>query len=121
MIESVKIKKIRENNFEPAEDFVAMEVPLTLVINEEELVTLLCCPADLKELITGFLFTSGLIKNKEDIKKIVLDEQRWSAHIDLVKVDKDLVFKRMYTSGCGKGTLFYNAFDRANRVKLNPD
>ncbi len=121
MIESVKIRRFRENNFEPAEDFVAVEVPLTLVINEEELVTLLCSPANLKELVTGFLFTSGLILKKEDIKKIILDEERWVANIGLVKADTDLVFKRMYTSGCGKGTLFYNAFDRANRVKVNSD
>ncbi len=121
MIERVEIIRIKGNLIEEAEDFVAVETPLTLVINNKELATLLCSPADIKELIIGFLFTSGLIKAKKEIKKIIIDQERWSAHVDLTRADSDLVFKRMYTSGCGKGVVFYNAFDRANRVKVDSD
>ncbi len=121
MIERVEIKRIKGNESESVEDFVVVETPLTLVINDNELATLLCSPSDIKELIIGFLFTSGLIKTKKEIKKIIIDQERWSAHIDLARADSDLIFKRMYTSGCGKGVVFYNAFDRANRVKVNSD
>ena len=118
MIESVKVRRIREGNSESIDDDVAVEIPLTLVINEKELVTLLCSPSEIEDLVTGFLFTSGLIMKIEDIKGLVIDEQRWSVYLDLVQADTGMVFKRLYTAGCGRGTLFYNAFDLISRQKI---
>lgn len=120
-METFKITKIKDSNREAAEDIVIEEVPFTLIIDDKELVTLLCTPVDLEDLIRGFLFTSGLIKKTQDIKKIIINQQRWTANIDLGGADTNLTFKRLYTSGCGKGTLFYNAFDLINRVKISSD
>ena len=92
-------------------------MPLTLNIGDKELVTLLCMPSDLRDLAVGFLFTSGLIKKIQDIKKIVINLEQWVAYIDLAAADIEMVFKRLYTSGCGRGTLFYSASDLINRVK----
>lgn len=118
-MESFTITKIRGNNREKLEDMVTKEVPLTLMIGDKELVTLLCSPLDLEDLVRGFLFTSGFIKNVSEIKKIVLNEQQWVVYIDILgRIDKDLVFKRLYTSGCGRGTLFYNAHDVMYRSKI---
>lgn len=119
-MESFKITKIKTNTSEVVEDFLAKEVPLTILVNDRELVTLLCTPQDLEDLVTGFLFTSGLIKKGDSIKKIVLDEERWTAYVDLTSdiEAQDLVFKRLYTSGCGRGTLFYNAVDFMHRSKI---
>ena len=119
-MEAFKITKIKTATREVVEDFLAREVPLTIVVSDREIVTLLCTPCDLEDLTKGFLFTSGLIKKKDNIKKIVLDQERWTAYVDLdndIKV-QDLVFKRLYTSGCGKGTLFYNAVDFMHRSKM---
>ena len=118
-MESFKITKIKTNTSEAVEDFLAREVPLTILVNDRELVTLLCTPQDLEDLVTGFLFTSGLIKKGDGIKRIALDKERWIAYVDLASDTKieELVFKRMYTSGCGTGTLFYNAVDFMHRSK----
>ncbi len=120
-METFKITKIKDSVRENTEDIVIEEVPFTLIIDDKELVTLLCTPLDLEDLVRGFLFTSGLIKKTQDIKRILINQQRWTANIDLGQADTNLVFKRLYTSGCGKGTLFYNAFDLINRTKIASD
>lgn len=120
-MESFIITRIKSENREVIEDFLASEVPLTIIVGNNELVTLLCMPKDLDDLVRGFLFTSGFIKGNEDIEKIVLDQERWAAYASLVDDSQisDMAFKRMYTSGCGKGTLFYNVYDIMHRTKLS--
>lgn len=104
-------------------DAVSEEVPLTLYINGEELLTLLCSPDNLKELSAGFLYSSGLIKSIKEIKNIAIDDQRWVSYVELntKDVSPKLLFKRLYTSGCGRGTLFYNALDIMHRKKITSD
>lgn len=123
MTQTFPVVKIKGNSREAVEDLVVEEVPLTLVLDGKELVTLLCCPQDLEDLSVGFLFTSGLIKKAEEIKKIVINQQQWIAYIDFAEGGKntELVFKRLYTSGCGRGTLFYNTADIIHRVKIISD
>ena len=92
---------------------VAVEFALTIVLNGKELVTLLCSPEDLQELVIGYLHSEGLIETKEEIKGVVLDERRGIARIWL-KGKKDLAelpFKRVITSGCGRGASFRSALD----------
>ncbi|MDP2983630.1 MAG: formate dehydrogenase accessory sulfurtransferase FdhD [Candidatus Latescibacter sp.] len=120
MITSFQVTRFKGNVKEVIEDFVIEEIPLTLMIGDKELVTLLCCPSDLEDLVRGFLFTSGLIINSEEIINIYINREQWVATIDLADNNKDfdLVFKRLYTSGCGKGILFYTAADILNKSKI---
>jgi len=122
-METFKIKKIKGTTVESVEDYVVSEIPLTLIVDNKELATLLCSPEDVEDLVRGFLFTSGLIKTTSDIGKLTLDRERWTVAIDLVRNNQteELVFKRLFTSGCGRGTLFYNAFDITNRSKITSD
>ncbi len=119
-MEKFKILKIKRGIGEVIEDVVAGEVPFTVVIGNKELVTLLCTPKDLEDLTSGFLFTSGLIKRPQDIKSLVVDVEKWRAQVELINdIDAaNFVFKRLYTSGCGRGTMFYNVLDLMNRKKI---
>ena len=74
-LEKITILRITEQGRSSAETAVTKEFPLTIVLNNQELVTLLCSPKDLKYLAVGFLFSEGLVKNKEEIKKLIIDEQ----------------------------------------------
>ncbi|MFQ6104284.1 MAG: formate dehydrogenase accessory sulfurtransferase FdhD [Candidatus Glassbacteria bacterium] len=120
-MEEVEITKINRNRRFVESDVVAMEVPFTINLNGSELVTLLSSPEDLRELAAGFLFSSGLVKKPDEIETITIDQEKWLAEVSLEKkeVSSDLVFKRMYTSGCGRGTLFYSAIDLLHRHKNN--
>ncbi|MCG2712324.1 MAG: formate dehydrogenase accessory sulfurtransferase FdhD [Candidatus Omnitrophica bacterium] len=118
-MEKIEIFKVSADKEEKVSDLVTEEVPVTVYVNGEELATLLASPSDLKELAVGFLFTSGMIKDFSQIKKITVDTQAWCVYVELLdkQVDLKLMFKRMYTSGCGRGTLFYHAVDVMHRKK----
>jgi FdhD protein len=55
-------------------EVVARESPVAIILNGRELATLLCSPMDLKYLAVGFLLSEGLIKSKDDIKEMTVDD-----------------------------------------------
>ncbi len=113
-IEKVAIHRVTSDSREVAEDIIVREFPLTIMWNGQELVTLLCSPADLKYLAIGFLFSEGLLKSKEDIKRVTVDEGKGVVRVETkVKelADSETVFKRIITPGCGRGASFYSAAD----------
>ncbi|HID96352.1 MAG TPA: formate dehydrogenase accessory sulfurtransferase FdhD [Candidatus Latescibacteria bacterium] len=104
-------------------DEVVRESFLTVFLNDQELVTLLCTPDSLKCLAVGFLFSEGLLKDLADIKKIIVDDQRgvvWVETNEVVDSLTRLTFKRVITSGCGRGTGFYNVADFKIRKVTSP-
>ena len=102
---------------------VSEEVPLTIDINGRELATLLCSPAYVRNLVTGFLYTSGLLQRMESIRSLIVDRERWKALVEMQEdgLGESVVFKRVYTSGCGKGVLFHNPMDLIGWYRLDDD
>ena len=87
-------------------DTVVAEHALTINLDKKELVTLLCSPEKLEYLAIGFLFSEGLIKGKEDLKEIVLDENQGVIEIataEHAKTAKDGESKRLIGSSGGRG------------------
>ena len=120
-IREFSILRVTEEGRREVEDVVAREFPLTIILNNQELVTLLCTPTDLKYLAVGFLSSEGLIQHKGDIRKVVLDDRRGVVRVE-TEGDKgeatELIFKRLITSGCGSGASFYRAADTTNQAKV---
>lgn len=103
------ILKVSGEKVEGAIDEVASELPVTLVVNSQPLVTLLCTPAELEELAVGFLLSEGLLKSRSSIRKLDVSEKELTIRVDLSDVpdDFDKMFeKRTISSGCGKGITF---------------
>ncbi|MEE8598798.1 MAG: formate dehydrogenase accessory sulfurtransferase FdhD [Dehalococcoidales bacterium] len=121
MIEKFPIVRVTEQGMSQGEDITTMEFALTIILNNQELVTLLCSPADLKYLAIGFLVSEGLLNSKDEIKKIVVDDQRGVVRVE-TEEDKglasQLLFKRLITSGCGRGASFYSAADAKNQARV---
>jgi FdhD protein len=121
LFERLKIKRIDTRAGEKRlEDKVVAEAPLTIIINDVELSTLLCSPAKLKELAVGYLVAEGFISSADDIKSISLNEKTTTIRIETRKsIDKaDLDKKRIITSGCGRGQTFYNYRDFSNCLPI---
>jgi formate dehydrogenase family accessory protein FdhD len=120
-IERLPVLRLTEESRSNMEDVVAREFPLTIILNNEELVTLLCSPKDLNYLAIGFLFSEGLLENKSEIKKIIVDDQRGIVRVETNEdraMADELIFKRLITSGCGRGASFYSAVDVQNQAKI---
>ena len=85
------------------------------------MVTLLCSPTDLKYLAIGFLFSEGLLKSKDEIKKIVVDDQRGVVRVateEAGKLAQDVSFKEFITSGGGRGLQPYSAIAGTSPAKV---
>ncbi|MCL0041378.1 formate dehydrogenase accessory sulfurtransferase FdhD [Dehalococcoidia bacterium] len=122
--ETVSILRITEQDGSEMEDVVVREFPLTIILNNQELVTLLCSPTNLKYLALGFLASEGFIRAREEVKSIFLDDRRGVARVQSVAsegspdIAGDLIFKRFITSGCGRGTAFYSIANAANAAMV---
>lgn len=120
-ISKYDIIRIKDNEIKEDEDIVVAEYPFTIFINDDEFVTLLCSPKSLKYLAVGFLHSEGIISHKEDIENIIIDEDKGHAYVYIKNKNplaKKLYGKRTITTGCGKGTIFYNVMDSFKSKKL---
>lgn len=107
-----RITRFREGSHETLDDWVVEELPLTLHVNEREVVTLLTLGDHPVELALGFLRAEGFFGSREELTG-------WTQEDGAVRVQvkrdprlvERLLEKRTVTTGCGKGTSFYSALD----------
>ncbi len=117
-IEKFPVLRLTREGEGSIEEVVAREFPVTIILNDQELVTLLCSPADLKYLAVGFLYSEGLLENKDEIKKILVDDERGVVRVETVEekqLPQDVLFKRIISTGCGRGASFYSTADAASQ------
>lgn len=119
---SIPITKYENGTVTKVDDMVVKEYPLTILLDGEEFITLLCTPSYLEFLTIGFLLSESIVKSKADIKKIRVDEEKGVA--DVVTsgtgiIARTLSGKRTMTTGCGKGSSFYNAMDSLSCKKVS--
>ena len=109
-IERLPILRVTEKTSNKTSDEVVKESLLTIILNNQQLVTLLCSPVNLDYLAIGFLFSEGLIKSKEEIKRILIDAERGVVRVETeenTEMAGEQLFKRLITSGCGRGSSLY--------------
>lgn len=119
--EKFNIVQITDEGRKNIEVTATREYPVTIMLNGQELVTLLCSPKDLDFLAVGYLSSEGFIKTRDQIKNVMVDEVRGVVRVDTigeVPITQDIAFKRLITSGCGRGASFYSAVDVENQ-KVN--
>ena len=88
-IERFSVIRVTRKDKKEMDDIVVTEYHLTIILNNQVLVTLPCSHKDLKSLAMGFLSSIGLLKGKEETDKFELDESKGMVWIETEK-DKDL-------------------------------
>ncbi|MFZ5518938.1 MAG: formate dehydrogenase accessory sulfurtransferase FdhD [Candidatus Zhuqueibacterota bacterium] len=117
LLETVNIVKIVDGTRTEEVDLVVSEAPLTLFVNEQELVTLLCSPSHQQNMALGFLFSEGFITKKVEIKEIIENKNRGIVWVTLSRpfeIDDNFRKGRTVTTGCARGLTFHKIFDRWN-------
>ena len=120
----IKITRYDNGIISDADEIIVREYALTVFLDGEEFITLLCTPSGLDCLIVGFLLSEGIIKSKDDIKSVRLDEEKGIAEVAAYEssiIAKRLHGKRTVTTGCGRGSSFYNAVDAIGCRKVSGD
>jgi FdhD protein len=127
--EALTIKRTAEKNVtrldgdrrEVVGDQVVIEAPLTIYLNGSELVTLLCTPEKIDCLALGFLRSEGFVTALDDLQSVRPRAEEGLVEVELKDqkgLEEKLFGKRTITSGCGKGTIFYNVLDSLRSAPL---
>jgi FdhD protein len=105
MSSRVRLHHYSGGRFQPKDIPVVQEGPLSLYVNGQELVTLLCTPSKVDALVVGFLAFEGIIRGLEDIQNLTVLEEEGYAE---VRLTSEFVppRRRVHTSGCGGGVTF---------------
>lgn len=105
MAKRVRLHHFSGGCFQAKDVPVVQEGPLSVYVNGQELVTLLCTPSKLEALVVGFLSFEGIIRGLEDIQSLTILEEDGYAD---VRLTTEFVppRRRVHTSGCGGGITF---------------
>jgi FdhD protein len=103
---------------------VVREQPLTIYVNGEKFLTLLCSPIDLEALVVGYLWMEQVISGLEEIRHVEVSPVDGRAEVTLVR-PVTLPTERILTSGCGGGITFridHRLFPRlASTLRVGPE
>lgn len=110
-----EVIKIRGCNNQIINEQVVVEQALTVYLNDEEFITIVCSPGQEKELVIGVLCSEGIIHKPNQLTKFSLDTKEGLVWVETsVKrtLGEGMFLKRYLTSCCGKGrSSFYFAND----------
>ena len=120
VITTWKIKKLRKEEVEELEDYVAVESPVNIYINNRHFVTIFASPQLLKELAIGHLISEGVINNIEEISEISI--RNTNVLVTLKSSDIDLEeFKlfRMITTECTSLSNYVETLKTMSDLKID--
>ncbi|HJV33840.1 formate dehydrogenase accessory sulfurtransferase FdhD [Geomonas sp.] len=84
---------------------VVQEFPLVLRVNDQELVTLIASPHDLRFLVAGFLRVQGFVSSVDDFLMLSVCNDFGIANVR-IRGEVSANLKPILTSGCGTGITF---------------
>ena len=100
---------------------VIEEQPLTLFLNDQEIVTMMTINDYPKYLAIGYLLNQNMITKRTKIKSIDYEEDIQTIVIRTNKTTnfEDKLKKKTITSGCAQGTVFGDTLEGFKKIKLN--
>jgi FdhD protein len=103
---------------------VVREQPLSVYVNGEKFLTLLCSPMDLEALVVGYLWMEKVIADAAAITGLTVSPVDGRADVTLAH-PVTLPTERILTSGCGGGITFridHRLFPRlTSRLRVRPE
>jgi FdhD protein len=106
---------VRRGQTTAARDVVAVELPLEVRLNGEPLAIIMRTPGGDRELSLGFLFSEGLVRSRDDVRRVDVEEGAGFCNVLFVRgrdeaVAEALAERRQVTTNsscglCGRRTL----------------
>ena len=103
------VSEFSAGSFRKTQVMAIQEVPLTIYLNGNEIVTLLCTGKHPRFLAVGFLKSDGLITDPKQLKTVDVEEEAERRRVSVETSHDPFAQQRLgrsITSGCGKGTNF---------------
>ena len=111
-----------DQNGKAIETSVTVERPLTLFLNDQEIVTMMTIGDYPDCLAVGFLLNQNMLQPNDVITGIDYDEE---IDVVVVRTERETDYeqklkKKTRTSGCAVGTVFGDMMERFDEIVLNP-
>ena len=102
---------------------VAGEFPLTIKVDDREVVTLMTLGTWPEALTLGYLRNQRLVEDLEEIRSVDVDWEREQVNVSTFAgkgiIDRERkLSKRTVTTGCGQGTVFSCTLDKLYEMRL---
>src|SRR5204863_7345598 len=115
--------RLRGDRVEEVRGEVVREQPLTVYVDGERFLTLLCSPMQLEALVIGYLWMEKVIQELDDVTAVAVSAVDGRADVTL-RAAVELPTERILTSGCGGGITFridHRLFPRLHsRLRVMP-
>ena len=100
---------------------VVNEKPLTIFLNNQEIVTLMTIGDYPKYLGIGYLINQNMIKKNDKLKSVKYDKYSETIIIKTKKITnfETKLRKKITTSGCAQGTIFGDIYEEIEKKQLN--
>lgn len=119
----VPILRVNEQGVSAIKDTVVREHSVAIILNDRELVTLLCSPASLEYLVAGYLLSEGLVTSRDDIIaiKVTGNKQRSTARVKIkgpARIAHYAATGRQIASSGGRGISSAASAEPENQIKI---
>src|SRR6267143_1047076 len=116
--------RVRGSRADEVAGEIVREQPLTLSVNGEKFLTLLCSPVKLEALVVGYLWMEKVITSLDEVTRVEVSPVDGHAEVTLSH-PVTLPTERILTSGCGGGITFridHRLFPRlASSLRVAPE
>ncbi|MDL2310637.1 formate dehydrogenase accessory sulfurtransferase FdhD [Peptostreptococcaceae bacterium OttesenSCG-928-C18] len=110
-----EVKTYKNGELNNREEFIVEEKAYAIFINDEEFSSIVCSPFDLEEMAVGFLWSEGILRDRNRLKDIFVLESENKILVDIENFNKESetkYFMKSFNSCCGRArTSFYYAND----------
>jgi FdhD protein len=110
--------RYRDQRAVGVEEEVITEIRFSIFVGQQELVTLMCSPWKLRELVIGFLYIEGLVDGPEDIELLRVCLEDRMAEVILRDPDFQVPARKILTSGCTGGQTFGKYLAELDRFRV---
>jgi len=97
------------------------EIRFSILVEDRELVTLMCSPFQLRALVVGFLYLEGLIEGIDDLEMLRVCLEDRLADVRLAHGYPDVPPRKILTSGCTGGVSFGKYLDQIEQFRVEDE
>jgi FdhD protein len=115
-----RLVRFRDDQAVAVDDEVITEIRFSIFVGEREVVTLMCSPWKLRELVLGFLYIEGLLDGPDDVELLRVCLEDRLAEVVLRSGPIEVPERKILTSGCTGGATFGKYLAEIERFRVGP-
>jgi FdhD protein len=110
--------RFKDERASGVEEEVITEIRFSIFVGEREVVTLMCSPWKLRELVVGFLYIEGFIEGPDDVELMRICLEDRLAELVLRGGEIEVPARKILTSGCTGGATFGKYLAEIERFRV---